>query len=907
MIIVKPDPSGDSLRLTYAENISLKFATDIAAGIERYLADQSRWEWSPGSVRTALSHLLPALSEVVTSLPTDLRANLAGKGLDAFGNEAAWAQLIDSIYSCFSNDKRRGAVVDAFHKIITFHRDDPKAKPPCHLQVRGGHSDISELYKVSPEFLLEYKRLILEFDAIGNTEMSGLLLKHRTYSLLSLMIADSQARNWLAEEGFDAFARHPELLYMAEKHRTWQQAVSIPKLLAMHDPVRWKRKTIELLGHTADLTDLYALSESVFHDLERFATEINWKKPTGRKAQTVHNLLARIQRGLPTFLATLSEGVAASIKERGLFAFTEDGCALLSQAYQTPSLDTKIVTPIKEVVDTLWPEFKRDLKELLPYQLAFENGYSARPTYCDYAPIRGMSIALYDDLVGLLAELKASLAEKSFNMTSVYHEYTQLKAVLVMFWDEIEQDFGPELLNHGMKAFNLPGYKLQKVIFSLLQNAARTGALATTTAYTYRNSVIWFLVQYSYPVEDAYPITISRTEKYLKRLNVDDYYSAEQCRELAYHIESLLVDAEVVGEYRIALLLARVLLKTGWNLSPTLGIECEDIVRTATPLNPNGTIAVVLRKARAGYRSDAYTFNNPEINVSAMRSAVADLLHIRDELTADLRASLPDSNPYKSFIFLIERKGETQRLSMAAVKVVTNMLSKRGCSLTFDTKKIRKGGVNHLYRQVQKDLRDYEAAAKHDFKIFESSYYRVDENQSRYTLGKAVEVMGKYFTGKEIAPEIVIVTDPAVTLQHTPAGECASMGNDSESERYGIEHKRLHTEKGAAIRYCADFLSCIWCKFFRLVADPEHVWKLLSYRDYLLHTMEASVLDVDATEDQQSHIDILKGRIAEMLGRLDSLSPGVVEKGEVLLRARGMHPDWSFALADAPICLNGER
>lgn len=906
MIIVKPDTRGSSLRLTNAENISLKFATDIAAGIERYSADQARWKWSPGTVRTELTHLLPALSEVAASLPTDLRASFTDKGLDAFESEAAWAQLNGSIYRCFGSDKRRcNYVVRAFRMIIALHRNDPRTKPPDNLQLRGGHSDISELYKISPEFLLEYKRLIHEFDAIGNAKLSGLMLKHQTYSLLSLMIADSQARNWLAEEGFDAFVTHPELLDLAEKHRTWQQPISITNLLALHDPVRWKRKTIELLGHTADLTDLYALSEPVFRDLERFAAEINRKKPKGRKAQTVHNLLARIQRGLPAFLATLSENVATSIKERGLIAFTEDGCGLLSQAYQTPGLGAQKVTPIKEVVDTLWPEFKRDVKALLPYQLAFENDYSASPTYCDYTPIRDMSIALYDELVGLLAALKASLAEKSFNMRTVYHEYTQLKAVLVMFRDEIERSFGPELRKHGMKAFNLPGYKLQKAIFSLLQNAARSGALTTTTAHTYRSSVTWILAQYGYPAVDAYPITISRTGKHLKRLNTDDYYSAEQCRELAYHIEFMLIDSEVAGESRIALMLARILLKTGWNLSPTLGIECEDIVRTATPLNPNATVAVVLLKARAGYRSDAYTFNNPDTNVAAMRSAVADLLHVRDELTADLRASLPDSNPYKSFIFLIERKGEAQRLSMAATKVVTQMLSNRGCSLTFDTNKIRKGGVNHLYRQVQKDLRDYEAAAKHDFKTFESSYYRVDENQSRYTLGKAVEVMGKYFTGKEIASEIVIVTDPAVALQHTPAGECASMGNDSESERYGIEHKRLHAEKGAAIRYCADFLSCIWCKFFRLVADPEHVWKLLSYRDYLLHTMEASVLEGDATEDQQSYIDILKGRIVEMLGRLDTLSPGVVEKGEALLSAKGMHPDWSFALVDAPLSLNG--
>lgn len=905
MIFVKPDPSSHGFWLTHAEKISLKFATDIALGIERYKADQSRWGWSPSTVRSALSYLLPALGVVATSLPAEQRDSLIDKGIDAFGDEPAWAQLIHSIYRRLRGDSRCAYIVSAFHKIIAFHRNDPGVKPPCHLKVRGGSSDLSKLYKVSPGFLLEYKRLIHEFDAIGDVETSGLWLKHQTYSLLSLMIANPQVKSWLAEEGFDAFRAHPELLDLAEKHRTWQHSAAMLKLLAMHDPVWWKRKTVKLLGHVADLTELYALSEPLFRDLERFAVEMNRERPKGRKAITIRDSLTRIQRELPAILAVLPESAAASIKKRGLIAFTENGCDLLSQAYQVPILEIQMLSPIKEVLDTLWPKVKRDVKELLPYQLAFENEYSDRPTYCDYAPVRSMSISLYDDLATLLAELKATLPQKSFNMVTVYHQYTQLKAVLMMLREDLERDFGTELREHGMKAFNSPGHELQKLVFSLLQNAARTGALKTTTAYTYRTSINWFLAQYGYPVVDAYPITISRTQKHLKRLNTEDYYSAEQCRELAYHIESMLANRQVGGEHRISLLLARILLKTSWNLSPTLSIKCEDIFHTTTPLNPNATATVVLRKARAGYRSDAYTFNPPETNVSAIRSAVADLLHIRDELTAELRTSLPDSNPYKSFIFLIERKGKPQRLSMAAAKIVTQLLAKRGCALTFDTLKIRKGGVNHLYRQVQKNLNDYEAAAKHDFKTFESSYYRIDENQSRYTLGRAIDVMGRYFAGKEIASGIVILTDPAVDLQHTPAGECASMGNDRESERYGIEHKRLHAERSAAARYCADFLSCIWCKFFRLVADPEHVWKLLSYRDYLLHTMKSSTLEGDAMEDQHSHINILKGRVAEMLSRLNILSPGVIEKGEALLSAKGMHPDWSFAIADAPVSLNG--
>lgn len=906
MIAVRPDPNGDAIRLTNAKNISLKLARDIASGVGLYMENPSRWKWSPATVRTALSNLMPVIGDVVRNLPLALKDSVCENGLDAFDNEHAWAQMIGTIHRSIERKTRRGQTISTLHKLISFHRHTPDASPPCRLLLRSGHSDISELYRVSPEFLLDYKRLIQTYDEVGNVETSGMWLKHQTYSQLSLIIDDPHARNWLATEGFDAFSTHPRLLEMAEQHRTWQQVSSLVSLLSLHDPGRWKRKTVEVLGHAADLTELWMLSEHIFLDIERFATEINKRKPTELLPTTVRDLLTKIQRDLPRILALLPAVSQQDIKQRGFIAFTENGSQLLLLAVQSPDVDLRMVTPIKEVIDALFPHAKRNLKEMLPFQLAFENEYSARPTFCDYGLIRDISLALYDDLVRLLAEVKASLAGKPFNMVTVYHHYIQLKAVMVLFREEIEYNSSHDLRLMGMNAFNLPGGKLQKTIFSLLQSAARTGVVTTRTAYTYKTSVVWFLDQFGFGIIDAYPITVSRTEKHLKRLNTDDFYSAEQCRELAYHIESLLAGEAVVGEHRIALILARILLKTGWNLTPTLGIESGDIIRTSTPLNPNGTVAVVLRKARASYQSDAYTFEAPETNVIAMRSAVVDLMHVQDELTAGLRASLPDGHPYKSYIFLIERRGAVQRLSMAATKAVTEMLAKRGCSLTFDSKKIRKGGVNHLYRQVQKDLYDYESAAKHDFKTFEASYLRIDENQSRYTLGKAVDIMGKYFTRKEIAPEIVIVTDQTLLLQHTPTGECASVGNDAEAKRYGVEHKQLHAERGIATTFCADFLSCIWCKFFRLVADAEHVWKLLSYRDYVLLSMESTALEGDATDDQQTHIDILKARITEMLGRLDALMPGVVKKGEALLAKNGMHPDWSYALVDAPVHTSGK-
>lgn len=909
MKIDNPDTShcgkhGGTINLQRAVDISPRFASDVAQAIETYRAAPDRWQVKPATVRTLLSRFLPALPDVAAALEPEHLSALARDGLAALSAEAVWADLEGKSLTLPGLKPQRGNLTArAFNFLHSIQKDEPGMLPPSILKLRFGTSDVGDLYRVSPSFLLYFKQLLLKMDATEELPSTTMAVKHHSYAILALLVRNEAAVAALKAHGLDAFEKESVLLdKVMQEVRTWQSPTALESVLELHDPVRWGRKWIVVHGHAADLTETYNLSTTLFGDMKRFGDLLSATPLKGRKPQSFKDKLTAVQRALLDCYPYLSDQDAATLKKQGVCAFIGNDLRLLRWLYGEIRVEARTFPSIKDFVEQLFPEIPRWTEISLPYRLTFDNEFSARPTYCDYGPIREISVKLYDDMAAFLEDQKQSIDQKSYNSTTVYHQFTQFKAAMVLAKESLSAEHLGLLEKHGMKAFDLPGHKLQKALWLFLQNTAKAGVLTTSTAYTYKSSVTWFLDKFGFHVVEAFPITQTKTAKHLKRLNTDDYYSAEQCREIAYHIECGLLDTETTDDFKAVLLLGRILLKTGWNLAPTLGIECDDIVRAPSALNPNGVVTVVLRKARAGYRSDGYTFSDPETNAVAMKSAVADLMMVRDALTASLRDSLPLDNPFRNYVFLVDREGlGIERLGAGAAKTLTYYLERRGSSLTFDTKKIRKGGVNHLYRQVQKDLQAYEAAAKHNFETFESHYYRIDENQSRYTLGKAVDVMGKYFTGKEIAKEIIIITEPSPDLQHTPVGECASSGNDSEVDRYNKDHRKLHAEKGAASRVCADFLSCVWCKFFRLVADPEHAWKLLSYREYLLSSMESSALEGDETDDQQFHIEILRNRVSEMLSRLDKILPGVAEQGEVLLRNRGMHPDWSFALADAPV------
>jgi hypothetical protein len=887
------------VRLDRIEQISAKFAEHLEACVVRYADNRVRWQWAPSSIRSNINDVVAAFADVFGKLQPHQKEDLVLNGMDALKSDDLWAHVENVTLRRYGFSRKGGDVKRGFLILNSIHQDEPCLKSPSVFQLGAALCHIQELYKASTEFLLEYKQAMLKIDAGTNLPSTALTLELSTFSLLKLVIEDQWARRVIGEKGLEAFVLYPKLFNKIENVRTWQPSNCMDRLMEHYDPVAFNRGMLTVLGHIVDMHEIWSLSQPLYDDLAKYAETI------GRNGRTVSREFARFQAAILRAKRILPSKDMGLLKEKGLVSFVDDDYRILLALYQKKKFDKSDFGYIKRVVDAVFPEKKKDIKDIVPYHITFDNVFADRPLYVDYGPIRDLSIILYEDLVKLLDEQKATIDQKNVNSRTLHHRYSQLKTCLILCRHELEQECLPLLQEHGMKAFNLPRYKLQKTICQFLQDAARNKTLATISANGYKKTLKWFLTESGFHIVDAYPIRTTKITQHLKRLNTDDYYSAEQCREIAFHIECLLEEGNLTCHQSINLLLARILLKTCWNLAPTLDIECEDIVRTSSPLNPNVKASVVVRKARAGYRTDAYTFEEPKINVTAMRSAVSDLEYVRDKLTADLRSTLSESNPYKKYVFIIKSKGVVKRLSCESTATISKLLKSRGCTLTFDSMKIRKGGVNHVYRQVQKDLEEYEAAVKQDFKTFQSHYYRIDENQSRYTLGKAVGVMEDYFQGKEISKDIIIITEPQHNFQHTPPGECASLGSDPDAIRYNLEHKRLHAEKGSELKFCADYLSCVWCKFFRLVADPEHVWKLLSYREYVLLTMDFSAVEGEAIVDQQKHIKILRDRVDEMLAQLDKITPGVTDRGRALIRDKGMHPDWAYVMPD--VTMHGNR
>ncbi|GAM65255.1 hypothetical protein JCM19232_4220 [Vibrio ishigakensis] len=245
----------------------------------------------------------------------------------------------------------------------------------------------------------------------------------------------------------------------------------------------------------------------------------------------------------------------------------------------------------------------------------------------------------------------------------------------------------------------------------------------------------------------------------------------------------------------------------------------------------------------------------------------------------------------------LQSNGRTKRLTEGSFKKgINDLLSSNNCPILFTPTRIRKGGLNYIYRQVGKDFRKYKAASNHTWAVFKKHYFRYDGNVSEETLSNAISVMGDYFNGRPIVEKIQIVTETEEYWQQLPNGKCASLGNDVQAQAYNKAHRALFKAVGIkGSDRCADFNACLWCEHYRGIADAEHAYRLLSYRNFVIVDMEASIGESLSTGLQKEYTRLLRQRVDEVLDDMDTINPGCRRAAEDHIVEYGIHPDWMLA------------
>jgi len=865
-------------------------ANDIYTCHQRFMNNKVKWNKTEKTISSQIRFIITRFDELLDKLNQDAKYKLLTTGLLALQDSQTWNHLE---YAALNTCKRTGkGIKNAFITLARIFNNSLELHPPSKVNLKGYITDISKLYAASELLFNEYHAFLLYLLESDINQKKLRDIKASTHATLIELIQNNRCRKLLAQHGLRALAIDAEPLKMASKAQRYNH-LHFQLMLLHYDNKAFQQKLIYVRDkYELNFTDIHRISPMLYNDIERYSKIIGNTVDSHLKSKSVRDKFSAFRRALPVLQSALLTSQNKELIDKGI-ATIIDTEGLLKQLYDDIKVPSWIFLLFYEICRCNYPDKTPELLSFRESLLSFPGIDKNREIQCDFTSIKAISEHMYDDFVHLLNDFKANIEQRNIAMISVYHNYQQIKSLFNKFSYTFTQVHLDILVQHGIKGFSVNNCLVQKHLLAELQSSVNNNSFNRKTARTYRSSFIWLMRQLDIPFKDIYPIKLTKMVKYTQRLNTDDFYTAGQCRELAFYIEKLLRDDKTSLYHKIVLHFGKVILKTGWNITPLLNLECEDIVEVVSPITNKAEYVLVLQKARGGYRNDPYSFGKTDLKADTLKSAISDLLVVRDELTRDFRKRTQHSN----FIFIFPRNDQILKLEYPSVKHLSTILKNAGCRINFVAQKIRKGGVNHIYRKLYKNLKKSTDITKHSFDTFESNYLRIDPDQSRYSLNQATKVMGDYFTGKEISSEIHIITDEAASQhQIIPSGTCAAQANNKEANRYDKEHRKIHQTIGDKdSKLCADFLSCIWCKYFRVVIDAEHIWKLLSYKNYILLGMEMSVVDFDGGNQQSASINILKQRVDDIINNLRERNDKAVDDGFMLLEKQGMHPDWEFA------------
>jgi hypothetical protein len=659
-----------------------------------------------------------------------------------------------------------------------------------------------------------------------------------------------------------------------DKHCLLQSALF--SVLNAYHPDNFKVVRITINDKSIDVTDLNDIEPVLVEQLQALANSDKFK------GELEHDVASMTKRfiAVVSSIRIVAENNKYALVDEGLDGFKKDEFSLLKEAKTLLRRGQ-----FNELLILLELHFGHEIHRhdyvdhLLPFYFEKEKVFR----HINYSELVKQCPEIESELLEIHQSETELLPEKNYGMVTLHDRFITLNRILVKF---VLPDYTEQLKKYGFKCLSFNKNKIQKSVFQRIQSGVKGQTISLRTGASYFETIRWVMAITGQTVVEAYKLSFKRHQRHAKRMKIEDLYSDQELRELIYYIEKGIKETGNVKQL-IALYFARIQVKSCWNTSPMADIELNDITEVSLP-TAKKSITMLIQKPRKGYDTDTYSLDGRTVN-----SVMRDIVYVRDTLTHSYR-HLGDHHT-RQYLFISKEKTNVSRVLAGNIVVyIKIILNRLGCTVDYDSMRIRKNGANHLYREVAKQMRAYESAKLHTFDTFIKHYQRVSEEKTQQTLHTAVDVMQRYFTGREIDPEIKVLMVDDGSTQKTPTGECASQGNDAQASQYAKEHRHLSGSKGNG--WCSDFLACVWCKHFRTVADPDHVWQLLSYRDYVLADMSASISDIQNNEFQQEAIAALHNRVDDILEQVAIKNPIAVTKGKELMAEKGMHPFWAFAV-----------
>ena len=858
-----------------------------------------------------LLHLLPLALERVN---TNTASAITSEGFDALLDFEIWQEIEYFCVNELINVKLPAyatRVEEALENIVKFHLNNNKISAPFRLTNESISIDLVKLHKLGFHQLKEIRELLQRYldhlslleAGIKNSSIRDNILRTSS-AIIGLCQHDNFSKTKQAKQPLVETLRDKAFIspLISNSHLG-------PFLKYLHPDV-WGAAKINYLKTEAEISSYARSISPIFgEEIDAFLKNQLANAPAPKKAKVKSaslSFLKWLHNGgditRPTVVLLSKYGISGlAANDKKIFKF-------LYKLYQDASIKRKnqyllILNAALSLYHFITGK-KIILYSLLPYSLVYYLKESDTTQYQRLEWVYNNTNKYYQNLAEYHDVFTKRIDGESIGIITLKGYIFDMASALKNNVSSLTDKQMELIAQNGVHAFVENNFEILKAIREAIQLKSKRNDLSISTAKQYQSAIDKLLTFYGLDTIISFPVSTELREQHQAQLsqNQNRLYSYQDVVKLAYFIEiGLSSEKFLTVKEKIALYAAKVMLKTGWNLTPTLELNTTDLLFLNTPLHSNKTPAIRLFKRRADYQTQWHKFevnaeNIEKEGILADEIVASVFFDIKSaiELTASYQ---PSASNLSKRIFVYPQTNnlgnkEVLVLSAGRFKLTINkILAELGCEVIFSVNKIRKTGLNYIYRKVAKEFKWYQKASQHSYATFLRHYLMQDDKDVAKTINRATKTMADYFV-RDVTDNVIILMTPPDNGKKVPNGVCTDSKEKSVVRAFESKNRKLLSQRDANEQACADFNACLWCPFYRCIADKEHVWKLLSYRDFVVADMESSAATFDGVTEQLENIKQLKNRINSILNDIAKIDFQAVIDGKELLKAEGIHPHW---------------
>lgn len=477
------------------------------------------------------------------------------------------------------------------------------------------------------------------------------------------------------------------------------------------------------------------------------------------------------------------------------------------------------------------------------YKISLDSLYNKSPVFAS-------------EFYELFKSYNSKIKYQDQNETSVRGKISLLRKIFLDLVDSNALD------KHGLKVLSADNFMHLKSIKESIYEDRIQKKIKLPTQNNYYNALKWFCEITNQKYIKDFDEQKGANREILKQYSSTRSYSEQELMDL---LNSLIKAIKLFKDDYSRLLVAYfalIQIITGMNLSTLCSLKNNSDYIRVDDNNPN-IFYLNFLKRRASNQTQTHTFFKKTED-----KTIYLFLYIRDVLRQKVieLAQNKDFTTDYFFVFL-SKKGELKVATFDNIgSKINELLTSSGCSINYDSKRMRKTVSNRIYKIVLKKFSVYRELLHHNFDVFVRNYEEINSFKTSDNLSQGTRSLEIYLKRDNIHSEEPEIKDENLVndniIQFTPLGNCSD--NPPENTNF-----------------CSDYLACLFCKNFSVVNSEAQIHKLFDFKNICISQMLESSSKYNTETSTAIAIREFENRVDYILNLLNKSNPEIYALAQI--------------------------